>query len=281
MNVTGAAQKVSAILLIYFISSVSGADTSTHREFLISPNSKKKIELIWAQPNGMGPWPTLILVHPHQEWPNKIGAEVFEKNDVISYWVKKGFLTAAVSQPGYGKSEGPSDFCGPETQNAVLQVVEHFRQQPFVKNDSIFLYGGSRGASVSAIVAAKDSHIAGAILKSGLYDFASAYQSYPLYSAIKLTMIWEIGWNNEAALKERSAINYADKIKVPLLVIHGTNDDRASMEYAKAFVKKVNESGGNAQFLPLESEHVIPMTKINPLLETFISKIMEGLNENP
>ena len=251
------------------------AETATHREFLNS-QSNKKIEFLWEKPDGIGPFPALILIHPHQEWPNRIGAEAFEQMGTIENWVKKGFLTIAVSQPGYGKSDGPSDFCGPETQEAVLRVIEHFRVNPSVKKDSIFLYGGSRGASVSAIVAAKDPHIAGAILKSGLYDFVEAYKSYPFYSAIKLTMIWEIDWDNETALKERSAIIYADQIKVPLLVIHGTNDDRASMEYARTFVKKVNDDGGSAQFLPLESEHVIPMTTVNPLIEAFISRIMGG-----
>lgn len=80
-----------------------------------------------------------------------------------------------------------------------------------VKKDSIFVYGGSRGAVIAAMVATKDSRIAGFILRSGLYDFVDAYEKYPWYSSIKLAMIWEIGWNRPDALKERSALYFADQ----------------------------------------------------------------------
>ena len=261
-----------SLIFTLFLSGVAFAQGDIHREILNSPSSSKKIEMIWSQPPGTGPWPSLILVHPHQEWPDQIGAEIFVKNGTLGYWVEKGFIAAAVSQPGYGNSDGPKDFCGPSSQQAVLEAVRHFRNMPSIDKDAIFLYGGSRGASIAAIVAAKDNHLAGAVLKSGLYDFVSAYKNYPWYSLIKLNMIWELGWNNEEALRERSAIFYADQIKVPLLIIHGTNDDRAGIEYAQSFMQKVNEAGGSAKFVSLESEHVIPMAKINPMMESFFKE---------
>jgi len=251
---------------------IANAAPLVQREVLVDSRASKKIELVWSKPDGTGPWPTLLFVHPHQEWPNKIGAEIFLKNKTIEYWVSKGFVTAAVSQPGYGKSDGPADFCGPESQAAVIESIRFLQKQPSVKRSAVFLYGGSRGATVAGIVAAKEPHMAGVILKSGLYDFVDAYQMYPWYSAIKLSMIWEIGWNQVEALRERSLLSYADHFKVPALIIHGSSDDRASIDYASSFVQKVNAAGGNAEFLSLESEHIIPMEKVKAHMDDFLKK---------
>jgi dipeptidyl aminopeptidase/acylaminoacyl peptidase len=106
---------------------------------------------------------------------------------------------------------------------------------PTVKKDKIFLYGGSRGAVIASMLATRDPLLAGVILKSGIYDMAAAYQSYPWYNMIKLTMIWEIGLFSEVKMNERSAIQKADQIKAPLLIIHGNEDDRASIADAELF----------------------------------------------
>ena len=250
------------------------AASAIEHESIHSSNSNKKIEIYWSKPEGTGPWPVLVLIHPHQEWPHKVGAEIFVKNTSLTDWASKGFVTVAVSQPGYGLSDGPADFCGPKSQQAVIEVISYFRNMPISKKDQIFLYGGSRGAVIASIVAAKDPLLAGVVLKSGLYDLVDAYTRYPWYSSIKLSMIWEVGWNPQAQLKERSALFFADQIKTPLLIIHGTQDDRAGIEYAKSLADKVNGSGGNAELITLESEHIIPMEQIKTSMESFFKKIL-------
>jgi dipeptidyl aminopeptidase/acylaminoacyl peptidase len=243
-------------------------------EFITDSDSKKKIEFYWSKPEGTGPWPILVLIHPHQEWPDKIGAKAFVNWKVLDNWTQKGWITVAVSQPGYGESDGPADFCGPESQKAVLEVMNHFRQMPIVKKDSMVLYGGSRGAVLASLIATKDSHLAGVILRSGLYNMADAYKRYSWYNPIKLTMIWEIGWNKEDELKNRSPIFEADKIKAPLLILHGDHDDRAPMQYAQALADKVKGSGGQVEFISFDSEHVIPKEKIDSYMEAFLKKVV-------
>ena len=253
------------------ISISAKADVS--REFIETP-AKEKIEFIWSQPEGKGPWPALVLIHPHQEWPNKIGADVFEQTHSLKYWTDKGFITIAVSQPGYGKSQGPADYCGPRTQAAVASVIEHFRALPFVRAEKVFLYGGSRGAVVASMLATQDALLAGVILKSGVYDLGKAYQSYPWYSLIKLSMIWELGFYDETKMRERSAFSFADKIKAPLLIIHGLNDDRASLESAELFANKVKEYKGIVDFKVITSDHFIPMSRIQDEMAVFMKRYL-------
>lgn len=259
-------------IITIFIGSYSFG--SINHEFISSKNSNKKIELFWSKPEAVGKYPVLIMIHPHQTWPDKIGAEVFVKNGSLQRWTEKGFLTVAVSQPGYGSSEGSSDFCGADSQQAVIETLNHFKSLDFANKDKIFLYGGSRGAVVASMVGVQYPGLAGIILKSGLYDLVHANELYEWYNPIKLTMILEIGWPSVEKLKLRSSFYSADKIKAPLLVIHGTDDDRASIENAKALVDKVNSTGGNAELRPIISEHIIPMSVVEPYMDEFFKKVL-------
>lgn len=93
---------VFTLIAIFISGTTIFAETAVHQDFLQIPNTDLIIEYYSAQPEGSGPWPVLVMIHPHQEWPNKIGAVVFVRNQSLDYWAKKGFLTFAVSQPGFG-----------------------------------------------------------------------------------------------------------------------------------------------------------------------------------
>jgi dipeptidyl aminopeptidase/acylaminoacyl peptidase len=125
---------------------------------------------------------------------------------------------------------------------------------------------------VASLVAAEEPLLSGIILKSGVYDFVRWSKLRPWYDPVKLAMLWEIGWLSEAKLRERSAIYLAHKIKAPVLIVHGTQDSRAPIELAEQFGKAINDSGGHAEFLKVESEHVIPMTKIDIRMALFMSR---------
>jgi dipeptidyl aminopeptidase/acylaminoacyl peptidase len=241
------------------------------QDHLQSSLDSKKIEYFWMKPEGVGPFPFILLIHPEQDSP-KTGGKLFVDSGQLEYWTKKGFVTVAISQPGYGDSEGPADFCGHKTQRAALDVIQFFRKKSDLVSSHMFVYGGSRGAVVASMVAAQDSQLSGVILKSGVYDFVQWSKSRPWYDMIRLTMIWETGWLSEDKLRERSAIFLADKIKSPVLIIHGVQDDRAPLELAEQFSNAINKSGGHAELAKIESGHVIPMPQIDDLMASFMKE---------
>ena len=87
-------------------------------------------------------------------------------------------------------------------------------------------------------------------------------------------MIMELGFNNTEELIKRSAILFTDRIKSPILVIHGKSDDRASLRIAQQFVEKLKLSGGSVKIVELNSEHFIPMDRITQLMEGFFKNIL-------
>ena len=262
------------VLILFSIFYFSNESIAFMHEFIHSTN-KQKVEFYWAKPVGIGPFPILFLIHPDQDSP-KTGGELFVKNGQLEFWMKKGFIVVGISQPGYGDSEGYPDFCGPKSQQAIIDVIKHFKSLQIANPNQSFIYGGSRGAVLASMVAIKGIQFAGVILKSGVYDFLEWTNSRSWYDPIKLTMIWEIGLLTNEKLKDRSAIYILENFKAPTLVIHGIKDDRAPLYIAETFAKKLSSLGQHVEFIKFDSEHIIPMTMINELMEKFMNKNLKG-----
>jgi dipeptidyl aminopeptidase/acylaminoacyl peptidase len=211
-----------------------------HRELIPhSRDATKRIELFWVRPTGDGRYSAVLLIHGHQERLRN-GGEAFVNTGRLGVMTTRGYVAAALSQPGYGKSDGPPDYCGPFTQDAVVAAVEFLRRQPFIDPKRIALYGYSRGAIVASMVATKDPQLAAVVLGAGAYDFFSWYPT-PL-PGIDANIRLETGASAEA-FSARSAIYHAEKIRAPVLLLHGAQDERIPVRQAEAFAEKLRASG--------------------------------------
>ena len=242
------------------------------REFL--PHSKdgnKKIELFWTKPAGDGPYPAVLLIHGHQEQVRN-GGEAFVRTGRLGILARQGYVAASLSQPGYGNSDGPPDYCGPFTQDAGLVALNFLRKQPFVNPNKVALYGYSRGAIVASMVATRDPKLAVVVLGAGAYDFFSWYPT-PL-RGIDANIRHEAGTSAEA-FRARSAIYHVDKIKAPVLLLHGAQDERIPVRQAEAFFDRLRANGiaVKTKIFP-NAGHGIPIdeqySEIYPFLEEFL-----------
>ena len=105
----------------------------------------KKVEYFLEKPKSNGPWPTIVFLHGHQDWP-RVGGKDFVQWGVLDQYADRGYLAVSISQPGYGGSDGPADFCGPFTQHAVAAVIAKLKSEGYVKDNRIVIEGISRGA---------------------------------------------------------------------------------------------------------------------------------------
>src|ERR1700704_4480075 len=103
----------------------------------------KVVEYFLEHPPGKGPWATVILLHGHQEGA-RAGGKDFADWGVLSQLAGRGYLAVAISQPGYGKSSGPPDFCGKFTQHAVAAVISHLRSEGLASPKNLLIEGISR-----------------------------------------------------------------------------------------------------------------------------------------
>jgi dipeptidyl aminopeptidase/acylaminoacyl peptidase len=251
--------------------SLDPAGWPIERELLPHPRDKTKaVELFWAKPEGNGPFPAILFIHGYQD-PPRPGGAVFARAGRLGLMAKRGYVAAAMSQPGFGNSSGPPDFCGPFTQRAALVALDFLRQQAFVKPGKVALFGYSRGAIVAAMVATQDPSLAAVVLGAGVYDF---FTWSPTFPGIAWNIAGEAGTSPEAYLA-RSAIYHAEKIKAPVLLLHGGADERIPAQQARAFAEKLRAVGVvyRLKIFP-RAPHGIPIDEqwheVEPFLEQYL-----------
>ena len=220
------------------------------REFLgHRDDSSKRIEVYWAKPSGPAPWPTVVLIHGHQTEKDAGGGKVYLTYGTLGRLAENGYLVLSVSQPGYGGSDGPADFCGPFTQDAVYSVIEHFVGSGQIAARRVAIYGVSRGAIVAGLVAARyASQVRAVVLQSGAYDLSTAYPTQR--GGLNRNIEKEAGTSAEA-FETRSLIPHADKLDAAVLIVHGENDQVFPVEQATTLRDTLTSLG-----LPVETEIV-------------------------
>jgi len=236
----------------------------------------RKIELFLAKPASQGRAPAVVFIHGHQEGPRN-GGEIYVVSGRLGMMARRGYVAAAVSQPGYGNSDGPPDFCGPVTQDATLRALEYLRGQAFVDADKIVLYGYSRGAIVAAMLATRDARLAGVVLGAGAYDFFSWYPT-PL-RGIDRNIETEAGTSAEA-FRARSALYHADRIRASVLLLHGERDERVPVQQARAFAAQLEARGAAVRLAVFPNAmHSIPIAdqyrEVYPFLEANLTRVKE------
>ena len=245
--------------------------------FIAHPDQPdKKVEYFLEKPQGNGPWPLIVLLHGYQEQPSA-GGHDFVKWGVLDQLADRGYLVASVSQPGYGNSSGPSDFCGPFTQHAVSGVIAKLRAEGYVKDDRILIQGVSRGALVGGLIAAHDPSIRGIVLISGEYDLME-YVRHPK-SAVAASVVDDIKLETSGtddALRERSLLYSTQNIRASALILNGAKDDRTDPEQANQLAKAINAHGGHARAIIYPAfGHQIPVDVRNKDIDPFIEQVLK------
>ena len=261
----------SAVLLAALLSGCATVESTVQRESLSV--SGRRVEMFWAKPAGEGRRPAVLFIHGHQE-TNRIGGEMYVNGGRLGIMAQRGYVAAAISQPGYGNSEGPPDFCGPFTQDAVLAVLEHLRGKPFVDPGKVAVFGYSRGAIVAAMVATRDPRLAGVVLGAGAYDFSTFYPAP--FRGININIVKEAGTSAEA-FRARSALHYADRIKAPVLILHGERDERVPVGQARAFAERLAAAGVPVRLRIFPGAfHGIPGGDLYREVDPFLAQVLAG-----
>lgn len=158
-------------------------------------------------------------------------------------FVSSGFVVIASQYRGTDGGEGREEYGGADVRD-VLNLVPVARSLDFVDMQNVFVFGNSRGGMMTYLALKHGLKVNAAAVMSGVTDlFGNAADHPELVTRIYEPLIPDFGSRRAEVMEERSAVRWADKINVPLLILHGTADAQISATRALEFAQRLQALG--------------------------------------
>ena len=246
-----------------------------HHEFIfLSKFNDRKIEIFWMRPEVEGPFPTIIALHGNQD-PERPGGAIWI-HGFLQRMVDDRMAVVAISQPGYGNSDGPPDYAGPVSQDAVLEVIQYFKKQSWVNPTRIGIFGIGRGATLAGLVAEQEPGLAALVLQAGVYDLPTEFDSLKTSKdkedrAHAEQIEKEIG-RDTSVFTTRSVVEGASQIRASTLILVGAKDYAPNVRAAHELETELQNHKTPVRLVEVKTAgHAIPVDKridvVDPFLE--------------
>lgn len=219
-----------------------------------------------------GPWPGLIF--------NRGGNREFGflRPEIICKYAQFGYAVFGSQYRGNQGGTGQEEFGGADV-NDVIHLIDIALKVPCVRKEGIYMVGHSRGGMMTYRACAIDKRIRAAGIHAGLAD---AFIMYDRFHDGEYDMRQDmqelVGGSPEEMPEEyvrRSAVCWADKILVPLIICQGTNDWRVIPEQAYKMDKALSEAGKEHKLIIYEgADHSLKGT-------TSIADVLTWFDEHP
>ena len=208
------------------------------------------------------------------------------------FLANRGYAVLAVNfrgSGGFGKAfieKGRKEFSA-KMQDDLTDAVDWAVAQGYADPERIAIYGHSYGgyAALMGLIRTPEKFAAG-IDVAGPTSLALQVNTLP--ASDKRTRLW---WTRLVGdpddpegfqeLMERSPITHADKIRRPLLVVHGAKDSRVLKRNSDQLVDKLRENGAPVEYLVFPDEGHSIRTTVSRLefahrMEVFLARHLGG-----
>jgi dipeptidyl aminopeptidase/acylaminoacyl peptidase len=115
---------------------------------------------------------------------------------------------------------------------------------PYVNGDRIAIVGASYGGFLTYLALVKHPDLwRAAVAWMGITDLPALYETDLLYLRDYLQRQMGDPERNAALWRDRSAVNFVERVRTPLFIIHGINDARCPIGQARSFRDRLRASG--------------------------------------
>jgi dipeptidyl aminopeptidase/acylaminoacyl peptidase len=177
-------------------------------------------------------------------------------------FVSRGFVVIASQYRGVDGGEGREEYGGADVRD-VMNLLVVAKSLGIVDLRNVFVFGNSRGGMMTYLALKHGLPVNAAAVTSGVTDlFGNATDHPELVTSIYEQLIPDFGSRRDAVMAERSATQWADKIDVPLLILHGAADTQISAVRALEFAQRLQSFGKTYELVVYANDgHGLPMNK--------------------
>jgi len=173
-------------------------------------------------------------------------------NSEHQFFASRGYATVQVNyrgSGGYGRNfeqAGYGGKWGAEMQNDLTDAVKYLIKEGIADPERVCIYGASYGgyATMAGLTFTPDLYKCG-INYVGVTDVGLLFESMPKYwEPQKEVMKVQIGDPEDKELMNRmSPLAHVDKIKAPLMIVHGAQDPRVVKKHAYDLRDELEDRG--------------------------------------
>ncbi|MBD8007371.1 alpha/beta hydrolase family protein [Bacillus norwichensis] len=156
----------------------------------------------------------------------------------IGQFASEGFIVFAPFYRGNRGGEGNEDFAGKDREDAYT-AFELLRSHPSVAHNRVHVFGFSRGGVMALITGIRYEDTASVVTWGGVSDMVLTYMER---RDMRRMMKRVIGGSPKTAadkFKYRTPLYELDKLRSPVLIIHGLRDENVSIEHAYRLEKRL------------------------------------------
>ncbi len=207
----------------------------------------KQIPALLYTPNGIAAGeklPAIVHVHggPTGQWFR--GFDPFAQ-----FLADRGFVVIEPNirgSTGYGvefRDAAIKDWGGADLED-VAAAAAYLKTLPYVDGAKLVVFGGSYGGFMTFVAATKKPDIwRAAIAWVGISDLHKMWDESKEHFRYFLREQMGEPEKDRALWRDRSAIEFADRLKAKLLMVHGVNDPRCPVSQSRMFRDKLLQLG--------------------------------------
>ena len=178
-------------------------------------------------------------------------------------YLDAGYVLVMPQYRGADGGEGADEYGGADVTD-VTALVPITRALPYVDPENLFMLGFSRGGMMTYRALALDLPIRAAATVSGLTNLSRLVQYRPeMRESVFRTLFPEFDRREAEHYRLRSAVEWPERIAIPLLLIHGTGDDRVRADDALELASKLQMLGRPFELAVFDGDgHGVPAHKL-------------------
>ena len=220
-----------------------------------------RLRLVWAQPWGAGPWPT-VLVHPDG------AATAAEMRGVLWDLASRGYLAVAADYRRLHKGRYRRTLFPWCEAAEMTAIIEALHAQPGVDWQRLAALGFSQGGIFGLLLATQAPEIKTVIAYYPVTDFPR-WLAAPQAPLLKRFVFYFIrayfrhdakrcaGVPFQTVLANASALYQSERIEFPVLLIHGDQDGAAPVEESRRLAARLVAQGREVKLVVIAGgQHV-------------------------